>query len=198
LLSLWKPPPFLRLPIEFKAENPIRHPLAAICHPGSLGWTMAQLAGLSLYPEIIRRNEISNLSLVEAEVSQHNAVLGINHVCSHNESPDEHLVPPSFVFFHPQRGQPQQVFLAFPGTRTLHDVAFMVENKMVSWFRQELMIVIPFYRIVRDLFFRAYDLDMSETISLIILEPNRLFVNYWLKGIGICEDERFLSAVDSK
>jgi hypothetical protein len=187
LLHLWEPPPILGLPTENRAEHPIRHPRAAMCHAGSLDWNMARVAGLSLYPEIARWNETSNSSSDEAEVQNLNDVLGVDHVWSPHKSPPGYLAPPSFIFVQPQRGQPQHVFIAFPGTRTLNDLAFMIENIMVAWVREGLMIIIPFYRIARDLFFRAYDLDMSETISLVILGPNRLFVNYWFKGIWFVE-----------
>jgi hypothetical protein len=72
--------------------------------------------------------------------------------------------------------------IAFPGTRTPDDLAFVIENIAPAWMREALFTIIPFYRIAREVFFGAYESDISESVALAIAGPNRLSVHYWFKG----------------
>jgi hypothetical protein len=181
-LSTLSYPDIPRLPTNITITDSIKSPEAAICHVGSLDWNMAQLAGLALYPGITRLREIQYSNSVFKELETFKNILGISLSWCPNETYPGYLVPPSFIFVPSQWGGPQQVFIAFPGTRNLNDLAFVIENVMVSWVREALMVIIPLYRITRKLFFRVSEWDTSQVISLAILGPNRLFINYWIKG----------------
>jgi hypothetical protein len=175
-------PDIPHIPSNITITDSIKSPEAAICHVGPHDWNITQLAGLSLLPEIIRLREFPDSEPVRKELRTVRHILGMSGLWYPNKTYPGYLAPSSFLFAQSQWGKPQQIFIAFPGTRNLNDLAFVIENVMVAWVRQALMVIIPFYRITRKLFFRVHEWDTAETISMAILGPDRLFVHYWVKG----------------
>jgi hypothetical protein len=78
-----------------------------------------------------------------------------------------------------------QTVIAFPGTRSAPDIAFTIETILPAWTRKGMMLIIPFYGIARELLFRAYDMDLSEIITLVISGPNRISASYWFTALRV-------------
>jgi hypothetical protein len=94
------------------------------------------------------------------------------------------LAAPALAFLEHKDG-PMPVMLAFPGTSRQEDLAFVIENAISFWIYTAWLAVIPFTRILDDLFFRAFEMTVIEAVANAFLGPKRLSFTYWEDSVQV-------------
>jgi hypothetical protein len=70
--------------------------------------------------------------------------------------------------------------LSFPSTATAQDLGFVLENTPMTWWGRILQRIIPFYRIIFDVFLYSFQPIITQAIVRCWFGPRRLAETLWL------------------
>jgi hypothetical protein len=151
---------------------------AALCKDDVNGWSVVQLAGMSVIGEILRGHPNYTTDLHD----QCHLVLGTLNLSGFFACPDvapENLRYPTFIHATPKMNSPWRIAIVFPGTRDAQDLAFLIENVAPFILNSGLATLIPFYGIARRYFLETSETDIAQMVELAIAGPMRLSWDYW-------------------
>jgi hypothetical protein len=74
--------------------------------------------------------------------------------------------------------------LSFPSTATAGDLGFMLENAATTLWDRILQGVVPFYRIIFDVFLSSFQTLITQTIVRYLFGPRRLAETLWLDALS--------------
>jgi hypothetical protein len=78
-------------------------------------------------------------------------------------------------------------FLVFPGSASPSDFAFVIENAASTWWNHLLRYIIPFDRLIFDIFLDSFQAMVTQTVVTGLFGPRRFSYMTWSEALTVTE-----------